>query len=229
MTLPHVSLINVSLSRSFIRQKRSHDKRLVLNDICLDIKSGERVGIIGRNGAGKTTLLRTIAGILSPDSGSCERMGVTRAFLDPGYGLELELNGRENAYSRAVIDQLSGMRHEQFMTWVENFSELGYYFDQPLKSYSSGMLARLAFSMCTFDVPEILLIDEGIGTVDAHFRLKALQRLDNIYQDAAILVAATHDHMLLTQLCTRGIVMHQGKVCLDGTIEEAIEFASQMS
>jgi len=228
VTTPRVSLHGVALTRLTVHG-HSRDDRTVLDKVDLVINDGERVGVIGRNGAGKTTLLRIMAGVLLPDQGACERFGHLRAFLDLGYGLEPELSGRANSLSRAVIDELPVSERDGFVAWVESFSELGGQFEQPLKSYSTGMLARLVFSMCTYSTPEILLIDEGIGTVDAHFREKALSRLNEIYGGTSALVLATHDEVLLQQLCTRGIVIHQGRLVFDGSLTDALDHYSIMS
>jgi len=223
-----ISLSDVSLIRP-VKFGHSYEDRLVLNKICIEIEDGERVGIIGENGSGKTTLLRVMAGVFTPDGGLFNRNGDTRSFFDMGFGWEIELTGRENTYSRSVIDAQPMLSRTDYVNWVGEFSELGDHFDKPLKTYSAGMLARLAFSMCTFGSPQVLLIDEGIGTVDSHFRKKALRRLNEIYGEASVLVLATHDDSLLKQLCTRGVVIHKGKIQFDGTINDALSHNSTNS
>ena len=224
MRATSISLKGASLSREVIGTDRKRQKKIVIHDVNLEMGSGDRIGLIGRNGAGKTTLLRIIAGILRPDQGSAEREGQIKSFLDLGYGLEMHLTGRANAYSRSVLDGVPKSQREEFISGVEKFSELGDYFDQSLNSYSTGMIARLVFSLCTFKIPEILLIDEGIGTVDTYFQEKALARLDDIYKNSSILIIATHDQSLMRLLCTRGIVMNNGKIDFDGTLSDALDF-----
>ena len=224
MSATSISLKDASLSREVIGTDRKRQKKKVIHDVNLEMGSGDRIGLIGRNGAGKTTLLRIIAGILRPDQGSAEREGQIKSFLDLGYGLEMHLTGRANAYSRSVLDGVPKSQREEFISGVEKFSELGDYFDQSLNSYSTGMIARLVFSLCTFKIPEILLIDEGIGTVDTYFQEKALARLDDIYKNSSILIIATHDQSLMRLLCTRGIVMNNGKIDFDGTLSDALDF-----
>ena len=224
MSATSISLKGASLSREVIGTDRKRQKKIVIHDVNLEMGSGDRIGLIGRNGAGKTTLLRIIAGILRPDQGSAEREGQIKSFLDLGYGLEMHLTGRANAYSRSVLDGVPKSQREEFISGVEKFSELGDYFDQSLNSYSTGMIARLVFSLCTFKIPEILLIDEGIGTVDTYFQEKALARLDDIYKNSSILIIATHDQSLMRLLCTRGIVMNNGKIDFDGTLSDALDF-----
>jgi ABC-type polysaccharide/polyol phosphate transport system ATPase subunit len=224
MSATSISLQSVSLSREIVGHDRKRQKRTVIHEVNLEIGSGDRIGLIGRNGAGKTTLLRIISGILSPDQGRTKREGQIKSFLDLGYGLEMHLTGRANAYSRSILDGVPKPQREEFISGVEEFSELGDYFDQSLNSYSTGMIARLVFSMCTFKIPEILLIDEGIGTVDTYFQEKALARLDDFYNNSSILIIATHDQSLMRLLCTRGIVMNQGKIAFDGSLSDALDF-----
>ena len=224
MNTSMVSLKRVSMSREIVGDDRKRHTKTVINEVSLEIESGDRIGLIGRNGAGKTTLLRIISGIFYPDQGKTEIDGRIKSFLDLGYGLEMHLTGRANAYSRSILDGVPKSQRAEFVSWVENFSELGDYFDRTLNSYSTGMVARLVFSMCTHKTPEILLIDEGIGTVDAYFQEKALARLNDIYSNSSILVIATHDQSLMRQLCTRGIVVNNGDIDFDGTISDALDF-----
>lgn len=224
MNTSSVSLKRVSMSREIVGDDRKRHTKTVINEVSLEIESGDRIGLIGRNGAGKTTLLRIISGIFDPDQGKTEIDGRIKSFLDLGYGLEMHLTGRLNAYSRSILDGVPKSEREEFVSWVEEFSELGDYFDQTLNSYSTGMIARLVFSMCTFEIPEILLIDEGIGTVDTYFQEKALARLEDIYNSSSILLIATHDQSLMGQLCTRGIVLNNGNIDFDGTLSDALDF-----
>jgi ABC-type polysaccharide/polyol phosphate transport system ATPase subunit len=208
-----------------VDNKNDHDKqKRVLDSISLSIETGERVALIGDNGAGKSTLLRLIAGIYKPDEGSIERTGDFSVFLDAGFGVDMRLTGRENCYSRAIINGVSKGDIRQFIQWVSDFSELGEYFDQPVRTYSTGMVVRLVFSMCTARTHDVLLIDEGIGTADARFQDKAFSRLSHLYDSAPILILASHDPKLLKQNCTRGIVMRNGRVVFDGDIDESIAF-----
>ena len=224
MNTSSVSLKRVSMSREIVGDDRKRHTKTVINEVSLEIESGDRIGLIGRNGAGKTTLLRIISGIFNPDQGKTEIDGQIKSFLDLGYGLEMHLTGRLNAYSRSILDGVPKSEREEFVSWVEKFSELGDYFDQTLNRYSTGMIARLVFSMCTFEIPEILLIDEGIGTVDTYFQEKAMARLEDIYNSSSILVIATHDQSLMRQLCKRGVVLNNGNIDFDGTLSDALDF-----
>jgi lipopolysaccharide transport system ATP-binding protein len=224
MNQSHISFLNVSMNRS-VDNKNDHDKqKRVLDSISLSIETGERVALIGDNGAGKSTLLRLIAGIYKPDEGSIERTGDFSVFLDAGFGVDMRLTGRENCYSRAIINGVPKGDIRQFIQWVSDFSELGEYFDQPVRTYSSGMVVRLVFSMCTARTHDVLLIDEGIGTADARFQDKAFSRLSHLYDSAPILILASHNPKLLKENCTRGIVMRDGRIIFDGDINESIAF-----
>jgi lipopolysaccharide transport system ATP-binding protein len=224
MNQPHILLNHVSMYRNMVGHESRQTKKTVLDDISISIGVGERIALLGSNGAGKSTLLRLMAGIYKPDEGSIESNGDFSVFLDAGFGVDMRLTGRENCYSRAVITGVPSNQLDEFIQWVSEFSELGDYFDQPLRTYSTGMIVRLVFSMCTARTHDVLLIDEGIGTADARFQEKAFSRLSHLYDTAPILVLASHDRELLKQNCSRGIVMSKGKVLFDGEINESIAF-----
>ena len=224
MNQPHIFLNHVSMYRNMVGHESRRTKKVVLNDVSISISVGERIALLGSNGAGKSTLLRLMAGIYKPDEGSIESNGDFSVFLDAGFGVDMRLTGRENCYSRAVITGVPINQIDEFIQWVSEFSELGDYFDQPLRTYSTGMIVRLVFSMCTFKIPEILLIDEGIGTVDTYFQEKAMARLEDIYNSSSILVIATHDQSLMRQLCKRGVVLNNGNIDFDGTLSDALDF-----
>jgi lipopolysaccharide transport system ATP-binding protein len=168
-----------------------------------------------------------MAGIFRPDKGSVVREGEVSTFLDGGFGLDPQLTGRSNCESRAIMARMRGVRSKEMVKWVEEFSELGDYFDQPVRTYSTGMIMRLVFAIGTAQTHQILLIDEGLGTADAHFQTKALERLREMYNNAPIMVLASHSIDLLKQHCQRGIVIIDGQVAFDGTLESASEFYSQ--
>ena len=163
-----LELTNVSFFR-IMESSRTEQKQFVINNVSLKIQGGERVGLIGPNGAGKTTLLRLLAGIFNPDSGSIVRIGDVSTFLDGGFGLDPQLSGRSNAESRAIMAGLSRNERVRQVAWIQEFSELEKYFDEPIKSYSSGMLMRLVFAIGTAQTHDILLVDEGFGTVENLF------------------------------------------------------------
>jgi ABC-2 type transport system ATP-binding protein len=196
----------------------------VVDNVSLRFQGGERVGLIGPNGAGKTTLLRLLAGIFIPDSGHIVRHGQVSTFLDGGFGLDPQLSGRSNAESRAIMAGLSRKNLSGQIEWIKDFSELGDFFDEPIKSYSSGMLLRLVFAIGTAQTHDIILVDEGFGTADAHFQEKALLRLEEMYARSPITILASHNLETLKENCARGIVMSKSKVVFDGGIQEACDF-----
>lgn len=218
-----LELTNVSFFR-IMESKGADQKQFVVDNVSLKIQGGERIGLIGPNGAGKTTLLRLLAGIFNPDSGSIIRTGDISTFLDGGFGLDPQLSGRSNAESRAIMAGLNRNERMTQIAWIHDFSELEKYFDEPIKSYSSGMLMRLVFAIGTAQTHDILLVDEGFGTADAHFQHKAMQRLRVMYARAPITVLASHNLEILKENCTRGIVMSKSRIVFDGDIQEACDF-----
>lgn len=216
-------LTNVSFFR-IMESTRAKQKQFVVNNVSLKIQGGERIGLIGPNGAGKTTLLRLLAGVFNPDSGSIVRIGDISTFFDGGFGLDPQLSGRSNAESRAIMAGLNRSKRVQQIAWIKEFCELEKYFDEPIKSYSSGMLMRLVFAIGTAQTHDILLVDEGFGTADAQFQHKAMQRLKDMYSCAPITVLASHNLEILKENCTRGIVMSKSTIVFDGDIQEACDF-----
>lgn len=233
--MPYIELRNVSFSRKMEVEKhgyipiapsrgRQGRNRDVLTNISLNIQNGERIGLLGPNGAGKTTLLRLMSGIFRPDSGTIDRAGDVSTFFDGGFGLDPQLTGRANCVSRAIMARIRGDESEAMVSWVEAFAELGEYFDQPIRTYSTGMIMRLVFAIGTAQSHQILLIDEGLGTADAYFQEKALARLKEMYQTAPIMVLASHNSDLLKQHCQRGIVIQDAHVAFDGSLDDACSF-----
>lgn len=197
-------------------------ERKVIDHLSLSIGPGERVGLLGENGAGKTTLLRILGGIFQPDVGSVRRIGDVSCFLDGFYGLDPYLTGRENANSRSVLAGMSKIERASNVETIESFVDIGQYFDQPVKTYSAGMILRLVFAIGTSQTHQILLIDEGLGTADVNFQHKAFQKLEQMYANAPIIVIASHNLDILRRQCTRGVVMSRGQIVFDGDIESAI-------
>ena len=197
-------------------------KKYVCKSLNLHISDGERVGLVGANGAGKTTLLRMMSGIFQPDSGTVTIVGKVSSVLDAGFGLDPDLSGKSNCISRFLMDGVPKSEIAGAVARVENFAELGEYFEQPIKSYSSGMLTRLVFSIGIVSNQEILIVDEGFGLADEHFQHKAQKYLSDRLYRASILVLASHNLGLLQEHCSRGVLMEQGQIIFDGPIEEAI-------
>jgi lipopolysaccharide transport system ATP-binding protein len=187
--------------------------------LTLKIRQGERVGIIGRNGAGKSTLLQMLAGITPPTSGSMTVNGKVTAVLTLGSGLRDDLSGRQNIY---LEGETQGKKRKQLDIHVKEiieFAELGKFIDMPLRTYSTGMKARLAFSMITQIEPEILIIDEALSVGDAAFALKARRRITELCKRGSIVLIVSHSMESIRELCNRCIWLDKGQLVLDGEPE----------
>lgn len=208
--------------------KREKQKTLLrdveaLKDFNLHVKEGERVGVIGHNGAGKSTLLKTIAGIYPIASGNIQVQGKIRALFDISLGFDLESTGRENILYRGLLlgatpDEIQSKTDE-----IVSFSDLGDFIDYPVKSYSTGMLVRLAFAVSTCISGDILLLDEVVGAGDASFMKKARERIYNLMDQSKLMVFVSHDLATVKQVCNRVILLEHGVIQGDGPPDEIIE------
>ncbi len=193
-----------------------------LRDVSFEIKSGEQVGLIGHNGAGKSTLLKTMAGLYPISSGRIDRKGEVRALFELSLGFESEATGRENIMYRGLLLGYSPKQIREIEEEIIAFADLGEFMDYPIKTYSAGMLVRLAFAISTSVKGEILLLDEVIGAGDAVFMAKARKRIESLIDHAEIMVLASHDFGSLRDFCSRIIVMDHGKLVFDGPVEEGL-------
>jgi lipopolysaccharide transport system ATP-binding protein len=187
-----------------------------LKGITLDMRHGERIGLVGHNGSGKSTLLRTLAGVYEPTFGDIAIYGKVSTLIDLTIGMDMEATGYENIKLRSVLSGLKVNNYEAYMAEVAESTELGDFLSMPVRTYSSGMMLRLAFSISTSIVPDILLMDEWIGVGDASFVNKAQARLKNLVGQSGILVIASHDTRLIEEMCTRAIWLDKGVVRGDG-------------
>ena len=195
---------------------------LALDNVSFSVKRGEVVGIIGRNGCGKSTLLRIIAGIFSPDQGKCRSAGKISLLAGLGTGFTGHLTGRENAFLYGSI-----LGHEQavmkdLMDEIIAFSELESFIDEPLRTYSAGMKARLGLAVASALNPEILLIDEVLGVGDPVFKEKSKKKILDMVSEAGTVVIVSHSFGLMTSICDRVIHMNDGKIKFIGDPQEAI-------
>ena len=179
-------------------------------------QAGDRVGIIGHNGAGKSTLLKTVAGIYPIESGKLEVKGKIKALFDLILGFDLESTGRENIVYRGLLLGATPDEIKQKTEEIIEFSELGDFIDYPIRSYSSGMLVRLAFSVSTSLAGEILLLDEVIAAGDAHFVGKARKRMLDLMDKSEIMMLVTHDLSTALEVCNRVILIEKGQIVADG-------------
>ena len=194
-----------------------------LEDISLKFGEGDRVALIGRNGAGKTTLLKVLAGIFRPHSGVVKIEGHIGALLSLGYGVRIDATGRRNILLRAMMSGLSRREAEGRIEEVAEFAELGDFIDLPLRSYSSGMMMRISFAVATAFQPEILLLDETIGTGDAKFIVKSKRRIDTLIADSGIAVIASHSPDFVTSMCNKAVWLHEGRIARIGEPRETYE------
>ncbi|MES0051775.1 ABC transporter ATP-binding protein [Mesorhizobium sp. M0053] len=186
-----------------------------LDGVSLEISAGDRIGLVGHNGSGKSTMLRVLAGLYHPTGGTVTVSGTVGALLSPNGGMDMEATGAENIFLRG---QLLGLTREQLGTIfdeIASFTELGEFLDLPMRTYSSGMIARLAFAVSTAISPSILLIDEGIGAGDSGFQEKVQKRVVDLVDRSPILVLASHDTSIIDRLCNRQIRLEHGKIILD--------------
>jgi ABC-2 type transport system ATP-binding protein/lipopolysaccharide transport system ATP-binding protein len=199
-----------------------------VNDITLSLKPGDRLALIGHNGAGKSTLLRVFSGAYEPSSGTAEISGTVSSLLEITMGMDPELTGAENIVLRGIFVGLSIDEARRLIPEIAEWSELGDYLALPLRTYSSGMLLRLAFAVSTVRHRDILLLDELIGVGDMNFAAKARQRIEDMMDRADILALASHDTSILKQYCNRAILLRQGSIVADGSVDDiAREYSNQ--
>ncbi|MBI36940.1 MAG: sugar ABC transporter ATP-binding protein [Alphaproteobacteria bacterium] len=198
-----------------------------LTKVSLQLKDGDRLGIIGPNGSGKTTLLRVLSSIYEPSAGQVFIEGSVASLFDVALGMDTEGTGYENITLRGMLLGLSRSEIEKKVHDIAEFTELGDYLSIPVRTYSSGMLLRLAFAVCTSVEPEILLMDEWIGVGDARFLEKARVRLDDFVHGSSILALASHSNDLIRQVCNKAVLMDKGSVSAFGEVKEIIEYYEQ--
>lgn len=205
------------------KRKENLEDVHALRDFNLEIKEGERVGVIGHNGAGKSTLLRALAGVYPIKSGTIETSGEIRSMFDLTLGFDMDSTGRDNIMNRGLMLGGTPWEVREKEQEIIDFSELGEFIDYPIKAYSSGMLVRLAFAISTSVRGEILLVDEVLSAGDANFQKKARQRMANVMDSAKILVLVLHDMNSIREICNRVILLNKGQVVADGEPEKIIE------
>lgn len=187
-----------------------------LRDIDLALEKGQVVGILGRNGSGKTTLLRVMSGVIVPSEGDMALIGRVSPILDLSGVMNAELSGRENAFLFGALNRVPRDKMASLMPRVIEFAELGPFFEVPVKTYSAGMVARLAFSLATLIDPEVLLIDEILAVGDEQFQRKSFFRMRKLIERGSLVVIVSHNTTVLEQLCNRVILLDGGRVIADG-------------
>ena len=204
-------------------RRRNKGHFWALRGVDLEVRRGEAVGIIGPNGSGKSTILLALAGILQPSEGVVEVNGHVSTLLSLQAGFDSELTGRENI---ALAGALMGIDHDvmrDITPGIIQFANIGAFINAPMKTYSSGMRARVGFSIATAVDPDILLLDEVLGTGDNKFKQKSKKRIAEVLRSAKAVVMVTHDMSWITAFCTRAILLDQGQIVADGNPEEIVE------
>jgi len=208
---------------SYIFDNKKHLKRVAINYLNFNIKSGERVAFIGPNGAGKSTILKMITNVCYPNEGSITVRGSVAPLLELSAGFDSELTGRENIYLKCSLLGIKKKETEEIIDTIIEFADIGHYIDQPIRTYSSGMKARLGFSILIHSKPDILIIDEALSVGDKAFKDKCLKKIKEITGEKELTVLfVTHSMSAAKEFCERGIVINKGHLVFDGHIDEAI-------
>lgn len=194
-----------------------------LENVSFEIAPGETVGIIGRNGSGKSTLLQILVGTLQANSGEVQVNGRVSALLELGAGFNPEFSGRDNVYLAGAIIGLGRAEMQYLMPQIEKFADIGEFIDQPVKTYSSGMYVRLAFSVAIHVAPDILVVDEALAVGDTAFQTKCLTRIRKMQSEGVSIILVTHSTNTLLEYCDRGIYLRRGKVELDGACRDVVK------
>ena len=203
--------------------KGKKEEREILKNINLQIKRGEVVGLIGVNGSGKSTLLKLMTKIIYPSKGTVETQGKLTSLLELGAGFHPDFSGRENIYFNASIFGLTRKEIDERLNQIIEFSELESFIDNPVRTYSSGMYMRLAFSVAINVDAEILLIDEILSVGDEHFQEKCFKKLEDLKAEGKTIVFVTHGMGSVKRFCTRAIWLHHGEIKKDGEVDEVIK------
>ncbi|AQL36105.1 ABC transporter ATP-binding protein [Pseudomonas syringae] len=212
------------IGRWFGIPTKPSEEHWVLKHISFSIEPGEAIGIVGQNGAGKSTLLKMITGTLQPTEGNVQVNGRIAAILELGMGFTPDLTGRQNVFHAAGLMGFSGEQINEVIDEIEAFAEIGEYFDEPVRTYSSGMQMRVAFAVATAIRPEILIVDEALSVGDSYFQHKSFDRIREFQQQGTTLLIVSHDRGSIQALCNRAILLEKGTVIKDGKPEEVMDF-----
>lgn len=212
------------LKQMLARGRKQYYKEFwALKDVSFEIKKGETVGIIGRNGGGKSTLLQMICGILNPTSGSVKTDGRIAALLELGSGFNPEFTGRENVYMNATVLGLSKLEIDARLDAIIGFADLGDFIEQPVKTYSSGMMVRLAFAVTVHVDADILVVDEALAVGDAFFTQKCMLQIKKLMNSGVTLLFVSHDSNAVKSLCSRALLLDSGQLTCAGDTNTVVE------
>lgn len=214
---------NLTLKETALRRRRSHFTELwAVRGIDLDIAPGEAIGIIGQNGSGKSTLLKLLAGIIPPQEGSVEIAGTVASMLELGAGFHPDFTGRENVYMNASIHGLSERDVDDRFDDIVSFAEVDEFIDMPVRTYSSGMSMRLAFSISSYVQPQVLLLDEVLAVGDEAFQRKCFGRIFDFRRNGGTLVFVSHDPGAVERVCDRAVLLEGGRIVDDGATADVL-------
>lgn len=216
------------LIKLFKRELR-YKEFLALQNVSFSLEQGDRLAILGMNGAGKSTLLKVIAGVLKASEGSVTKRGMVVPLLELGAGFDMQYTGSENIYLYgAMLGYSKAFLNEKYQEIVE-FAELGEFIDVPVKNYSSGMKARLGFSIATIVEPDILILDEVLSVGDAKFRKKSEKKIMDMFEKGITVLFVSHNETQVKNLCTKAILLEHGKMTASGTVEEVLPIYKKLT
>ena len=208
---------------TFLKNSRARQPFWALRDVSLTIRRGESVGIIGPNGAGKSTLLRIVSRLAPLTKGKLTVRGRVSPLLELGAGFHPQINGRDNAILNAVLLGLSRKEAQEKLPEIAEFSELGEFIDQPMRTYSSGMYVRLGFAVAVHVKPKILLVDEVLAVGDAEFQRKCFDHIEKLRQEQVTIVLVTHDLESVKRFCDRAVLLNHGAIAVEGKPQEVVD------
>ncbi|MBW5413100.1 ABC transporter ATP-binding protein [Pseudomonas sp. MAG002Y] len=214
--------------KEILFRRSYHSRHAALSDVSFEVADGETVGILGRNGAGKSTLLKILNGVLVPDGGNIEVSGRVTGLLELGTGFDANLTGAQNILGNGLLLGMSRSEIEERRQAIIEFSELGRFIDEPLRTYSSGMAMRLAFAIAIHAEPDIFLIDEALSVGDGHFQQKCMRRIKEFRAAGGSIIFVSHDLNAMKMLCDRCIVLSEGRIVANDAPEEAVNIYNKL-
>ena len=210
-----------------VKRQLMFEEFWALQNISFEIKKGEAVGIVGLNGSGKSTLLKTIAKVLKPTKGEVEVVGTIAPLIELGAGFDSNLSARENIFLNGAVLGYNRMQMREKFESIMDFAELWDFVDVPIKNFSSGMFARLGFSIATSNMPDILIVDEILGVGDYKFQRKCEERMSKIIDNGATIVFVSHSIEQVREVCSRAIWLEKGHMLMDGSVDEVCDKYSE--
>lgn len=205
-----------------ITRKLEYKKFYALKNINIEVKKGEHLAIMGLNGAGKSTLLKTIVGVYKPNEGTIEKSGVIAPLLELGAGFDPNYTGRENIFLYGAILGYDRPYIQSKLDEIIEFSELGHFIEVPVKNYSSGMRARLGFSIATAVEPDVLILDEVLSVGDAGFRKKSLAKVQSLFENGVTVLFVSHNIEQVKAICDNAILLEHGEIIASGPVDEVV-------